>query len=275
MTDIEFSQFADLSYTGGRSEQKYLLESLCDFLADQVISDVLFKVKGGKEANVYCCRATPVMRRETGHDLIAAKVYRPAEFRAMKNDALYRIGREEVDATGKAERKSRALRAMAKRTKVGKQMRAASWTAHEYRALEELTFAGCDVPQPIASGERAILMQFLGDEAGAAPTLHDAKLTRPDAEAAMYGTLKNLARMLAAGRVHGDLSPYNVLWHRGKAVIIDLPQMVDIDQNPMAFDLLVRDVTRICDHFRRLGLTAPDPGRHAIKLWDDVTKPRM
>lgn len=269
MTDLQLPEAADLTYHGGRLEREYLLDSIGDFLADQLITDVLFKVKGGKEANVYCCRAHESLRASTGEDLVALKIYRPQEFRAMKNDAAYRLGREEVDASGKAQRKSRALRAMSRRTKVGRQMRAISWTTHEYRALEDLTYAGCDVPTPTASNERAILMQFIGDESGAAPTLHDAQLTRHEAEAALHGSLKNLKRMLAADRVHGDLSAYNLLWWRGKVVVIDLPQCVSADANPLAFSFLIRDVEHVCGHFRRLGLETPDPGRFATKLWDE------
>mgnify|MGYP000925870685 CR=1 FL=1 len=54
-----------------------------------IITDVLHQVKGGKEATVYCCAAHP----STGVDLIAAKVYRPREFRQLRNDAQYRQGR--------------------------------------------------------------------------------------------------------------------------------------------------------------------------------------
>ena len=256
------------TFQGGRAERAYLLESAADFLDDELIADVLFKVKGGKEANVYACRSHPSLRRATGHDLVALKVYRPAEFRAMKNDALYRLGREEVDAGGKAQRKSRALRAMARRTKVGRAMRATSWTYHEYRALEDLTLAGLPVPTAVASNARAILMEFIGDEHGAAPTLQDAQLTRPEAEAALHESMNILRGMLMADRVHGDLSAYNLLWWRGRVVVIDLPQCVDADANPMALDLLVRDAGHVLGHFRKLGLDTPDAGRWAMDLWD-------
>ena len=42
------------------------------FIEDGWIEEVLFQVKGGKEANVYCCRACP----GRGHAFFALKVYK-------------------------------------------------------------------------------------------------------------------------------------------------------------------------------------------------------
>ena len=78
----------DPTYAGGRQERKWLLQSLGGFYEDGWLTDVLFRVQGGKEATVYCCRANPA----TGYDLIAAKVFRPRMFRAMRNYALYKEG---------------------------------------------------------------------------------------------------------------------------------------------------------------------------------------
>jgi RIO kinase 1 len=58
--------------------------------------------------------------------------------------------------------------------------------------------------------------------------------------------------------VHSDLSPYNVLWWRGRLVIIDVPQATDLFLNPNGFNLLHRDVVRMCEWFSRKGL-ACDP----------------
>ena len=56
-------------------ERAWLLSYLEEFYNDQMITDILGKVRGGKEATVYCCAAHP----STGLDLIAAKVYRPRD----------------------------------------------------------------------------------------------------------------------------------------------------------------------------------------------------
>ena len=85
------------SFTGGRQEIAFLKAALEEFWEDQLITDVVFRVKGGKEANVYACRAHPV----TGERLLAATVFRPRRFRAMKNDSLYKQGRTLMDEEGK------------------------------------------------------------------------------------------------------------------------------------------------------------------------------
>ena len=68
-----------------------------------------------------------------------------------------------------------------------------------------------------------------------------------------------------AGYTHGDLSPYNVLVHEGRVVLIDLPQAVDLVGNPQGFTFLRRDCDNICTWFRARGLDA-DP----VILFDDL-----
>jgi RIO kinase 1 len=63
-----------------------------------------------------------------------------------------------------------------------------------------------------------------------------------------------IARMLAAERVHGDLSAYNVLWWRERPVLIDFSQTVDVVTHPAARELLVRDITSLSRYFTRRGV---------------------
>lgn len=256
----------DTTYTGTRNEQAWIEESLGEFFDDRLITDILYKVKGGKEANVYCCRCHP----DSGHDLLAAKVYRPSQFRAMKNDGLYRLGRDEVTGEGKVIRDNRARRAMAKRTKVGQQMRSMSWIHHEYGALKQLYDAGCDVPEPVAINERAIMMAYCGDDARAAPTLHEVRLGVSEAVRLYKRIEQNLEVMLQCGRVHGDLSAYNILYDDGEPVIIDLPQTVDPLKHPDAYALLQRDVDRVCSYFRKQKVDC-DAGDLMARLWRYAT----
>ena len=71
-TGIEGDEFTT-SYTPGRFEGGWLLDAVRGFYVDEQISDILYQVKGGKEASVYCAQAHEVMDM----DLLAVKVYRP------------------------------------------------------------------------------------------------------------------------------------------------------------------------------------------------------
>ena len=95
-----------------KHEREWILSYLGDFYDDKQITDVLSRVKGGKEANVYCCAAHPA----TGLDLIAAKIYRPRQFRQLRNDSRYRQGRSYLDERGKVVRDERLLVAIQKKT---------------------------------------------------------------------------------------------------------------------------------------------------------------
>ena len=48
-----------MTFGAGASEEALLQAALGGFYRDHVITDVLARVKGGKEANVYCCQAHP------------------------------------------------------------------------------------------------------------------------------------------------------------------------------------------------------------------------
>src|SRR5205085_7289278 len=77
------------TFLSSKHEREWILNYLGHFYDDKQISDVLSRVKSGKEATVYCCAAHP----GTGLELIAAKVYRPRMFRQLRNDSRYRQGR--------------------------------------------------------------------------------------------------------------------------------------------------------------------------------------
>ena len=47
-----------------------------------------------------------------------------------------------------------------------------------------------------------------------------------------------------ANMVHGDFSPYNIMWHGDKPVVIDVGQAV-VQSHPKSQEFLVRDVTRL------------------------------
>ncbi len=250
------------TFTGGRQERRWIKESLGDFYEDDWFTDVLYRVKGGKEATVYCCAAHP----STGLDLLAAKVFRPRQFRAMKNDAHYKLGRGLLDASGKAVFKSRPLRALVKRTRYGKRLDMTSWCRHEYKVLQECHEAGADVPKPLICSHNAILMEYVGDRDGAAPILHSVSLGADEAQVLFDQLIENVEIMLSLYRIHGDLSAYNVLYWDGDVRLIDFPQTVDAMGHPDAFSLFARDVDRLCRYFTKQGLDC-DAAGIAQEMW--------
>ena len=89
-----------------RHEREWIFTYLGQLYNAEFITDVLRRVKGGKEANVYCCTS----RTAQGEELLAAKLYRPRMFRNLRNDARYRQGRAVLDERGKMVRDERLLR---------------------------------------------------------------------------------------------------------------------------------------------------------------------
>ena len=250
------------TFTGSRQERLWIRESLGMFYEDCWFTDVLYRVKGGKEATVYCCRAHP----STGLDLLAAKVFRPRIFRAMRNDSLYKIGRPILDSQSKTVYDTRSLRALKNKSGYGRWLDTTSWCHHEYRALVDLHAAGASVPRPLATSTNAILMEYLGDEERGAPILHSVHVDEEEAQVLFDRLIEDVEIMLSCYRVHADLSAYNVLYWEGEGRLIDFPQVIDALRHPEAFALFARDIDRLCRYFTRRGLET-DPVGLAFELW--------
>ncbi len=240
------------TYKPARWEAVWLLDSLRPFYEQDQISDVEAQIKGGKEASVYRCVAHPSI----GEGLLAAKVYRPRQFRNLRNDKMYREDRPILTADGRPVKRSdhRIMRAVGKKTAFGVQVTHTSWLMYEFTTMERLYRAGGAVPRPVAAGENAILMTYYGDRNLAAPTLNEISLARDEAGSLFDEVLRNIELMLRRGVIHGDLSAYNILYWEGKVVLIDFPQITDSFTNRHAREILQRDIERVCEYFRRQGV---------------------
>ncbi len=237
------------TYRPSRHEWGWLLQSLEDFYNRGLLSDVLAIIKGGKEANVYRCRAHP----DTGLGLVAAKVYRPHSLRQMRNDQVYRQGREILTPNGRPVGKEaeRMAHAIQKKTAYGREAAHTSWLMHEFTTLQTLYGSGGAVPYPVAAGPNALLMSYLGDEKLPAPSLHEVAIESDEAGPLFDEVLRNIELMLSHGIVHADLSAYNILYWEGEITLIDFPQVVDAAANRQAYDILERDIARVCGYFAR------------------------
>jgi RIO kinase 1 len=238
------------TYKASRYEAGWLEQSLGEFYEEQWIQDVLRMVKGGKEASVYQCLASI----SVPEIFLAAKVYRPRQFRNLKNDHLYRAGREALDENGHVIHDSRATYAMQKKSSFGLQLTHVSWIEHEVKTMQILHEAGADTPKPYASGKNAILMSFIGDAGQAAPTLNEVNLSHAEAARLFDRVVFNLELMLSMDRIHADLSAYNILYWEEDIMMIDFPQAIHPHQNPNAWPIFQRDVARVCQYFQRQGV---------------------
>ncbi|MCA2212229.1 serine protein kinase RIO [Jidongwangia harbinensis] len=210
-------------------------------------------VKTGKEADVFLVRrAIPDTDKVS---MLAAKRYRDGDHRLFHRDAGYLEGRRV--------RRSREMRAMTGRTSFGKELIAGQWAAAEFGALSHLWQVGQEsgavsVPYPVQLLGTELMLEFIGDwETGeAAPRLAQ---TRPDPDrlADLWRQMVDALSVLARAQVaHGDLSPYNLLVHDGRLVLIDLPQIVDVIANPQGADFIARDVRNVAKWFGARGLPA-------------------
>jgi len=250
------------TYKAARFEAGWLLDSLGEFYEHKWISDVLRRVKGGKEASVYLCRAGT----EVEADFIAAKVYRPRSLRNLKNDHAYREGRENLDGEGKIVLDDGMQHAMAKRTDYGKNLLHQSWIAYEFTSMQVLHAAGAAVPEPYAMAGNAILMGYVGDIDGCAPTLSEISLDRAEAHSLFERVLRNIDILLEHECIHGDLSAYNILFWEDDITFIDFPQVVSPKINRNAFGIFQRDVTRVCEYFSKQGVRT-NAHKIAYDLW--------
>ena len=252
----------NFTYSAARFEEGWLLDSLGDFYEHQWITDVLMRLKGGKEASVYLCRSGPAIEAP----LVAAKVYRPRSLRNLKNDSQYRTGRQDLDESGHVIVDDGALHAMKKRTAYGEELRHQSWIAYEFQTLEVLHAAGADVPQPYAIEKNAILMDYIGDIDNAAPTLNSVTLEPDEVLPLFERVIHNIDLLLSHQRIHGDLSAYNILYWDGEIALIDFPQVVQPESNPAAWTIFLRDVTRVCQYFSAQGVRR-SARELAAELW--------
>lgn len=236
----------------GRNKDHEQLQALDVFVEDGPLEEVIGVVKSGKEATVYACR----------HDdgrLVAAKVYRDRDVRRFSNDAAYMEGRT------RGMRRRDAL-AITMKSRAGREISFGKWVADEYETLRILHGAGAAVPEPITRSGRVIIMEFIGDEGGAAQPLASARLEPDEARRIFASLIDNIELALSVDRVHGDLSPYNVLYHAGEVRMIDFPQAVDARFNSNALQLLERDIDNICRYFARAGVES-DAYRIAQAMW--------
>jgi len=222
---------------------------LLQLLNRDIISEMNGVLSTGKEANVYHAVSIPQTEGEAATKPLhrAIKVYKTSIL-VFKDRDKYVSG-EFRFKNGYNKSNNRAM------VKV--------WAEKEFRNLRRLHAAGIPCPQPVYLKAHVLVMSFLGNSKGwPAPRLRDVEFTASGDDEATAGKWRDvyitllgyMRRMYQICKlVHADLSEYNLLYHDGQLLVIDVSQSVEHD-HPRSLEFLRMDIKNISDFFRRKGV---------------------
>jgi RIO kinase 1 len=207
------------------------------------LDELISGIKTGKEASVFLSR--------NSEGFVAVKMYTDLRVRSFRRDTSYREGRFIGDA--------RIEKAIKQGSETGLDAHQILWVQEEFRQMKHLYEHGVNVPKAIAVNGISLIMEFIGDENGnPASRISDLKMEKDEADEAFRQSVQNLKRIVESGRVHGDYSTFNILWHNEEAVVIDFPQVIEFKNNPNANTFLERDVHSLCKSFMKQGVKADE-----------------
>ncbi|CAL4156327.1 unnamed protein product, partial [Meganyctiphanes norvegica] len=127
----------------------------------------------------------------------------------------------------------------------------ATWAEKETSNLFKLYNNGVPCPKPILLRSHVLTMEFLGTNSIPAPRLKDAVFSESKAREIYLDLVTQMWIMYNECRlVHADLSEFNLLYHDGRAFIIDVSQSVTPD-HPHSLEFLRKDCTNITEYFRK------------------------
>jgi serine/threonine-protein kinase RIO1 len=137
------------------------------------------------------------------------------------------------------------------------------WTQKAFANLSRAHSAGIRCPRPLMFKENVVLMEFIGhteDNPGSpgsvawtpAPTLRDVTWRHRRQAVSTYAEVIYMLRKLfhVCELVHGDLSEYNILYHKKLPYLIDFGQAV-ATSHPDCLKILRNDVKNINAYFRK------------------------
>lgn len=146
-----------------------------------------------------------------------------------------------------------------------------TWAEKEMRNLVRMFGEGLRVPEPIILRGHVLVIRFIGKDGWPAPKLKDVDISLSKACElyrdciVMMWNLYNKCKL-----VHADLSEFNILYHEGKLVVIDVSQSVE-HEHPQALLFLRKDCTNISDFFRKKGVATMT----VKELFDFITDPSI
>jgi RIO kinase 1 len=226
-------------------------------VADPYTDTPLGALKSGKEAEIFVVERASL--DGTRRCLLAHKRYRPrsvttkGELEAAGFSRASTFVNDHVYREGRRFRRSRERRAVAHMTDYGKKLLNDRWMGFELDIMRRVWEAGGPVPYPVEFANDAMMLEYVGDDDRAAPTLAQARLTPAERAGAASQLVDGLRVLMEVGIVHADLSAFNLLWWDGRLRFIDFPQAVDLAINPSGFELLHRDLANVTEWFTRHG----------------------
>ncbi|MCJ7450255.1 MAG: serine protein kinase RIO [Candidatus Nanohaloarchaeota archaeon QJJ-9] len=202
---------------------KTTLKSLYD-LSDKGFFDVLHgAVKDGKESKIF-------VAEDSDGEKLAVKIY---TIEASNYDEMTKYLFNDPRFEGISDKKRDIIFA---------------WCKKEFKNLKKANRIGLNAPNPVAFNRNVLMMDFIGEGFKPAPKLNEVRLEEPEREFKFL--IDQLKKLYAEENlVHGDMSPYNILWHR-KPYLIDFSQAV-LSSHPLADDLLERDLKNLVEHFNK------------------------
>jgi len=199
----------------------------------------------GKEANVYYAKAgrTANNNNNNNNNNNATPVITEYAIKIYKTSILVFKDRDKYVAGEHRWRRGYCKSNPRKMVKV--------WAEKELRNYRRIHQAGLPCPTPILLKSNILVMEFLGNDGWPSPRLKDAPLTEKRLRQAYVQCILILRHLYQRCRlVHGDLSEYNLLWHKDQIYVIDVSQSVETD-HPAALDFLRKDCANINDYFKK------------------------
>ncbi|GBP74158.1 hypothetical protein EVAR_53348_1 [Eumeta japonica] len=146
-----------------------------------------------------------------------------------------------------------------------------TWAEKEMRNLVRMYNANLNVPEPILLRSHVLVMTFMGESGWPSPKLKDVELSTSAARSLYRDCIIMMWKMYNTCKlVHADLSEFNLLYHNGNIVVIDVSQSVEHD-HPHALEFLRKDCTNISDFFRKKGVATLT----VKELFDFITDPSI
>lgn len=249
----EYRREREQRYLRKRSELDEVLEEVFDrqtlmtiyeLMNRGLIKDFYGVVSAGKESRIYYAK-------DGGDGDLAVKIYLITSAEFKKTRAMY------TAYDPRFQRMPRDFRDFIY-----------LWARREYRNLEDAYEAGVPVPRPCFVRKNVLGMEFIGEGGRRYPLLNEVELDF-ETYVEIYPQVIEAVRKLYRGAriIHGDLSEYNIfITPDDKIILIDLSQAVRVEQ-PVADQLLLRDLRNITRFFGRMGVDVTEPEA----LFEEIT----